>query len=33
VVFTLALKWVPVDQPLVVLGDDTLVRTSQAASR
>src|SRR5437879_1403365 len=26
VVFTLALKWVPADQPLVVLGDDTLAR-------
>ncbi len=26
VVFTLALRWVPVDQPLVVLGDDTLAR-------
>src|SRR6266508_1678427 len=23
VVFTLALKWLPADQPLVVLGDDT----------
>jgi len=26
VVFTLALKWLPADQPLVVLGDDTLAR-------
>ena len=26
VVFTLALAWVPADQPLVVLGDDTLAR-------
>ena len=26
VVFTLAVKWVPSDQPLVVLGDDTLAR-------
>ena len=26
VVFTLAVKWVPADQPLVVLGDDTLAR-------
>jgi DDE superfamily endonuclease len=26
VVFTLALKWVPSDQPLLVLGDDTLAR-------
>jgi len=25
-VFTLALKWLPADQPLVVLGDDTLAR-------
>jgi len=28
VVFTLALKWLPADQPLVVLGDDTLARKS-----
>src|SRR5438128_7000352 len=27
VVFRLALKWLPADQPLVVLGDDTLART------
>jgi DDE superfamily endonuclease len=27
VVFTLALQWLPGDQPLVVLGDDTLSRT------
>jgi len=26
VVFTLALQWLPADQPLVVLGDDTLAR-------
>jgi hypothetical protein len=26
VLFTLALKWLPADQPLVVLGDDTLAR-------
>src|SRR5207247_10488870 len=26
VVFRLALKWLPADQPLVVLGDDTLAR-------
>ena len=26
VVFTLALRWLPTDQPLVVLGDDTLAR-------
>jgi len=26
VVFTLALTWLPADQPLVVLGDDTLAR-------
>ena len=26
VVFTLALKWLPANQPLVVLGDDTLAR-------
>ena len=26
VVFTLALKWLPADQPLVILGDDTLAR-------
>src|SRR5438128_2565151 len=26
VVFTLAVKWLPSDQPLVVLGDDTLAR-------
>src|SRR5919199_2531108 len=26
VVFTLVLKWLPADQPLVVLGDDTLAR-------
>src|SRR5207244_8548298 len=26
VVFTLALQWLPGDQPLVVLGDDTLAR-------
>src|SRR6266478_5683568 len=26
VLFTLALQWVPADQPLVVLGDDTLAR-------
>jgi hypothetical protein len=26
VVFTLAVKWLPTDQPLVVLGDDTLAR-------
>ena len=28
VVFTLAVKWLPADQPLVVLGDDTLARKS-----
>ena len=28
VVFTLALTWLPADQPLVVLGDDTLARKS-----
>jgi hypothetical protein len=28
VVFTLALKWLPADQPLVALGDDTLARKS-----
>jgi len=28
VVFTLALQWLPGDQPLVVLGDDTLARKS-----
>ncbi len=26
VIFTLALRWLPADQPLVVLGDDTLAR-------
>jgi hypothetical protein len=26
VLFTLALRWLPADQPLVVLGDDTLAR-------
>jgi len=28
VAFTLAVKWLPADQPLVVLGDDTLARKS-----
>jgi hypothetical protein len=28
VVFTLALRWVPADQPLILLGDDTLARKS-----